>query len=340
MSSKRYFALVMIIGAATALAGCRNQSQQFGTFQQPFQQQVPNPYLNYNVPGAAGSGTQPVFGQPTGSGTQTLFGQPAGSGTQVPFTQPAPTSGSFTKSTLIPPPATGTLQIPSLARNNPFGINQNGGLLNTNQAAPTAASNRSARFNVQNGWHPADDRRTNFQNPQNTQPNTSTTLGSNTAPVGTGVNRNPVTSPASATSVLARTQAPVDRGYGDSFVRSQDYSSTVVNEIQDGTRLPAVDASGIRAPSQFYARASGVQVAQTPQQAVVAQAQPYYSGTFRTAQQSPYNVPTIQPIQSRGVFVANNNAFVQDQSTATYDPYGNTRSADWRNRDVTSGTFQ
>lgn len=316
MSWKQTLSVVMMIGAlALSLTGCRNRcGQNFGGA--PFQQQ---PYYGQPV-------QQPYYGQPVQQ--QPFFNQ-------QPVQQPgfsAPVfNGSTSRSPLIPPPPTGSLTIPSIARNNPYGINQNRGLLNTNLAAPTPAANRSARFNAQHGWHGTEGAQSGSRIPLSSQPASSTTLGSNSA---TNSGSNAV--PANAASVLvADTRARANQGYGDSYLRSPDYSTTTTNETQDGTRLPATDASAVRAPSQYYARATGVQLARIPQQPIVGGSQPYYSGTFRTAAQ-PYPVAGVQ----NGIFVANSNAVVLDQGTATYDPYSDTRSADWRNRDTTSGTFQ
>ena len=317
MSGKRYLPFIILIGGlAISSSGCRTNCGSCSP--PPYYQPLLNRQPTFQQ--------QPNFQQQQPFFNQQQFQNQQGFGS-VPASTPAFGSGSLSRSQLIPPPATGSLTIPSLARNNPFGVNQNRGLLNTNQAAPTDAT-RSARFNAQNGWHGIEGALLNGQSPQTTQPAGSTTLGNNTTP------NSPTTLPANAASVLvADTQARSDRGYGDSYVRSPNYATTTINETQDGTRLPATDASAVRAPSQYYARATGVQqVAQVPQQAYAGAAQPYYSGTFRTAQQVG--------VQQNGIFAANPNAVVLDQGTATYDPYGDTRSADWRNRDITSGNFQ
>ncbi len=310
MFSNRNLVCVMafcVIGMS--FTGCRNRcSQPCGS---PYQQPYANQY-GYNAAGNYGQSYNGVAG----------------------------------RSPVIPPPGTGTLNIPSIARNNPYGLNPNRGLLNTGQAAPTPA-NRAGQFNQQNGWR-ATGQGTSNPNANTNNPNqfgTGTTLGRNqNSATGT---TNPNVAPPNASSVLVQdTQSRSDRGYGDSYVRSPDYSTTSVNETFDRTRLPATDASAVRAPSQYYARASGAQVAQLPRQGFVAgQQQPYYSGTFQNNQ--AFNAPQsglVQGgVQPGAVFAANNvnrTAMVQDQSTATYDPYGNTRSADWRNRDSTSGTFQ
>jgi hypothetical protein len=317
MSSKVQFVGVLAVCViAFSLTGCRNRCQQpCGGV--PYQQQpIPN-FYGYN---AQGYNPQAYTAQ--------AYQAPGFAGTNAAGRSP-----------VIPPPATGTLNIPSLARNNPFGINPNRGLINTQQPAPTAA-NRSARFNFQNGWQPVGGNSRTTNTPSNSgQTPGNTTLGSNS---GSG---NGSAAPSSARSVLVQdTQSRSNLGYGDSYVRSPNYSTTAVNETFDRTRLPATDASGVRAPSQYYARATGAQVAQIPGQGGVGVQQPnYYSGTFRAPNAIGFNVApgVIQPgVNPAGVIASRGNVIVQDQSTATYDPYGNTRSADWRNRDAIGGTFQ
>ncbi len=288
-----------------SFTGCRNQCQPYGN---PYQQPYANQY-GYNA--------NPNYGQAY--------------------------NGVAGRSTVIPPPGTGTLNIPSIARNNPFGTSQNRGLLNTGQPAPTPAG-RTGQFNQQNGWRSSEGNSSNPNTSSTNQPPAGTRLGSN-APAAAGQRATPAVAPANASTVLAQdTQSRSDRGYGGSYVRSPDYVTTAMDETNDRTRMPATDASGVRAPSQYYARASSAQIAQLPRQQFVGGQQPYYSGNF---QASPaYNVApgTIQPGFRPGpVFAANTMngaAVVQGQSTAPYDPYGNTRSADWRNRDSGSGTFQ
>jgi len=317
-----FFGALALCVVAISLSGCRNRCNPCGA---PYQQQpIPNYYGNNAAAGYAAPGYAPAG-----------YAAPG-------YAVPNAVAG---RSPVIPPPATGTLNIPSLARNNPFGINPNRGLINTQQPAPTAA--RSARFNRQNGWQPVGTGNTRPSTNQSNvgQPSGNTTLGSNS----NFNNGQRQVAPAAARSVLVQdTQSRANQGYGDSYVRSPNYSTTAVNETFDRTRLPATDASAVRAPSQYYARASGVQVARAPGQGLVGAQPNYYSGTFQAQNPAAYNVtpgvfqsgvfrPGVAPT---GVIASRSNVIVQDQSTASYDPYGDTRSADWRNRDVSSGTFQ
>lgn len=288
------------------------------------------------------------------TGCQNRFRQPCANPYQQfpPAYQPNPYQYGYNanpnlnpaQGQLIAPPATGSLTIPSIARNNLPGSNR--GLLNTNRQAPSPL-NRAAQYNQQNGWRASEGTTQNQDNaPNNSQNNRppNQTFGSN--------NSNSTTAPNNASSVLVQNtqsnqtgfansnrvaqntaqnqpyyqpQNGIATGYGSSSVQSPDYSTTAVNETFDRTRLPVSDASNVRAPSQFYSRSSGVsgtQVAQLPQ--YVNPQQPYYAGTFANTR------PTLQ------------TQYVQSQSTARFDAYGgSSRSADWRNRDDSiTGSFQ
>jgi len=299
-SNRIFVCLLACCVVAISFTGCRNRCvQPYGNPYQQQQQFFPQ-----------------TFPQNLQQPLQNQFGFNGAANGQI---------NASARSPVIAPPSTGSLNIPSLARNNPFGIN--GGLLNTGQRAPTPANNTSSQFNQQNGWQPAgavgSPPPTVPQN--NTQSNSGTTLGSTSRTAAPTV-------PVAARSVLAQGGSQSQpAGYGDSYIRSPNYSTTAVNETNDRTRLPTTDASGVRAPSQYYARASGAQVANLPAQGTFVAPQQYYSGTFSGTN------PAAGPV---GALAANSGAYVQGQSTATYDPYGDTRSADWRNRDISSGTFQ
>lgn len=322
LSNRIFVCLLAVCVVSISFTGCRNRCQQ--PFPQNFQQ-FPQQQFPQQFP-------QQQFQQPFPQQfPQQNFQQFPQNFQQFPGQLGSSTS-SVGRSPVIPAPATGSLRIPSLARNNPFGSNQ--GLLNTNQAAPTAASNRTSQYNLQNGWQPVGSRSTTSGSSQNTQQNSGTTLGNNSRSlVPTQGN------PAAAQSVLAQGSQTRSASLGNSFVRSPDYSTTSVNETYDRTRLPATDASGVRAPSQYYTRASGAQVAQLPATGTFgAPQQRNFTGNFVATNPGAFNVGSgTRPV---GVFAANTGAVVQSQSTATYDPYGDTRSADWRNRDTTSGSFQ
>ena len=332
LSNRIFVCLLAVCVVSISFAGCRNRCQQqfpqnfqqfpgqnFQQFpQQNFQQQFPQQQFPQNFQQQLPQNFQQFPGQ-FGSSTSSF-------------------NPSAARSPVIPAPATGTLRIPSLARNNPFGSNQ--GLLNTNQAAPTAASNRSSQFNLQNGWQPVGSGSTSSGSSQSNQSNIGTTLGSAARSL-VPTQANPTVAPGAAQSVLTQGSQTRSASLGNSFVRSPDYSTTSVNETLDRTRLPATDASAVRAPSQYYARASGAQVAQLPRPGIFGA--PLQTQNFTGNNPGAFNVGsgTLQTgVRPVGVFAANSGAYVQSQSTATYDPYGDTRSADWRNRDSSTGSFQ
>ena len=287
------------------LSGCRSNSA-CGTcngYQQPLTQpgfQLPQPQ-QYQVPPQGYQVPQQQF--------------------QVPPQQyqvPQGFQGSQTRNTLIPPPATGTLNIPSLAR-NPFSNASTGstsGLLNTRSSAPTPASSNSStirNFNQQNGWRPTNDNQSNNNN--SSQPSNS---GS-----------------ANATSVLASTSVgtPVRTASAttsSSYVESPNYRSTSANETNDPTRLPINNASNVRSPSQ-------TQLAGVTQQ-------PYYTPGPIQNQQYVGNFGTQTPggyVPGYAVPNYTSAPAVLAQATTTYDPYaGQSRQADWRDREPDSGSYR
>ena len=226
--------------------------------------------------------------------------------------------GSTSRNTLIPPPATGTLNIPSLAR-NPFSNASTGttsnGLLNTSSSAPTPAGTNSniRNFNQQNGWRPTGDNQSNNNN--STQPSSS---GS-----------------ANATSVLASTTNSVPARLAStttssSSVDSPNYRSTSTNETNDPTRLPVNNASNVRSPSQ-------TQLAGVTQQ-------PYYTPGPIQNQQYVGNFGNQTPGNYVQGYATPNYASapaVLAQATTTYDPYSaQSRQADWRDREPGSGSYR
>jgi len=254
---------------------------------------------------------------------------------------------------LIPAPATGALNIPSLTGNN-----TGSGLLNTGRSAPTAA--RTAELNRQNGWRATGDRSANSNNnPVNNNP----ASGSNSRSViGNTVGQNQPTN--TGNSVLARddnrTQTNVpgspnsanqgrvaNASYGTSYIDSPNYDTTKVNETRDSTRVPTTDASGVRAPSQYYSRATGFQFAQQNPGAGFAGGQ--YVAPGQVAPRSGFipggfaaNGFANTGFGNQGGFVPPqiNPNLVVSQATATFDPYSNpSRSAEWRDRDPGTGQF-
>ena len=351
MFCKNYPAIIAALAViCLAHAGCRSGSQCNPGFQQGFnpgfQQQQFNP--NFQQPFNPNlQQFNPNFQQQFNPGLQQFQGQ----------------GSSVGRNGLIPPIGTGQLNIPSVARNNLPGTN---GLLNTRANAPTTS--RISEFNRQNGWHPIGDNsslRSNIATPNSNQSNSASPTNNNQSQPNPGssvlvsnanntnnANNNQPTAAGNNPGQYYQpnSQARVaNAGYGNSFIDSPNYNTTQVNETRDGTRLPVADASNVRAPSQFYSRASGVQFAQNQNNA-------FANNGFATGQfVGQPNLAAASGTRgfATGGFVNDNNGFapgnfvqnpnlVVSQATATYDPYANgTRAADadWTSRDPGSNSF-
>ena len=179
-------------------------------------------------------------------------------------------------STIAPPP-TYSLNIPSVARNQPYYTPNSGnaGTLSTYGRAPTPATRQAQQG--QAGWRASGTDLSNSNGIQNqTQPNSNgnSVLATPTTFVQTGgtVKPNPVN--LQAKSVLANnqlaavnTQAQFGQlaqnglrtasttalpGSGQSFTESTNYQTTRVDERNDSTRLAVTDASTVRAPARNF----------------------------------------------------------------------------------------
>ena len=296
--------------------------------------------------------------------------------------------GLFSQSTVAPPPTYG-INIPSVAQNqnyyDPRG-NRTAGL-NTRTAAPTPATG------TPNGWNPKDAaaNQSSGQQPANQQQPLGQQRPANTNNVGSGAatnlqaqNISPVqtrsvltngtnfveTTPPGRTTPNFRTAstAPLP-GSGVSFTDSTDYRTTRTNEQTDPTRLPATDASTVRAPASNFPTGAPTRLAQnvlpqnvrsngSPNQTFslgqtnpnVVNGQPFYVG-------NPIIVPQGQPQHFyQGQFAsnpgfANNPGFGQSvnrqfngqfntgsavvaQSTTSYA--GSGTQVGWRDRDLNS----
>jgi len=192
--------------------------------------------------------------------------------------------------------------------------------VNPNLRAPTpAVNNGGANVNQQNGWRPTGN-------------NNLSSVGSTAAP--TTLAQVPALQNNAALTRVASAPA------AQSVVSSIDYTSTRNNEQLDPTRLPATDASNVRAPAGFVNNGSATRLAQaqpapapaypnTYNQAV-AYTQPaptIYNGTPVIAQQPTqqfyYGTPTVR--QSAPTVLA--------QATATGVP---SSSGGWTDRELTA----
>ena len=256
---------------------------------------------------------------------------------------PCGTGGYFAGSPTIAAPTTYSLNIPSVARNTqPYYVPANG-TLQTNPAgrSPTPAGQR----NPVNGWVPT-----------NQNPNVGTNGALNNGTPGRSVLTSPTTffqsnqpnglrTASASNSINARNPLP---GSGTSFTDSTNYRTTQTNEQQDLTRLPATDASNVRAPASNFPTGGfgGRQFAQLQPQAAT-RSPVTYQGTFAAQTQQPYRL-VGQPVAYQApIYVGQpqriiptqnmvNQPAVLAQSTTMFDPNNGGSQLGWRDREFGS----
>ncbi len=249
-------------------------------------------------------------------------------------------NGLFAGASNIGAPPTYSLNIPSMASNQPYYVPgqqplSGTGAINTQAAAPTL--DRTATSTNLNGWRAVE-------------PNS-----------GTSNNSGGASSKGAASTTFAQYDPSLQAGYrsasntalpssGSSYVDSTNYQSTRFDETRDQTRLPAIDASNVRAPAQNNPTGAPTRFAQLP-----TPAQPNYPPTFNStasagspvylgspvvgnpayANSSTYPVYAAQPMiggqRYQTPFIAAAPT-VLGQSTTTY----NANSVGWRDREVGS----
>jgi hypothetical protein len=261
--------------------------------------------------------------------------------------------GWFAGSPRVAPPPTYSLNIPSVAQNQPYytpGNNaSNSSVVDPNLRSPVPVNSQSG----EPGWRRSDNN----------------ALNSNGTPAGDS--RSVLTSPTTFVETDPVSGQPYARsgsatglpGSGFSYTSSANYQTTRVDERLDSTRLPVTDASSVRAPARNYPTGSVASLAQLQQlpgnypagynvpsgtqQTYVLQngfnqsVNPYYNGnTMMVNGQSRGPVsyqgqavlmnPNGYPIRSAPTVVA--------QSTATFDSNGSGQSG-WRDRELNSERF-
>lgn len=160
-------------------------------------------------------------------------------------------------SATIAPPPTYSLNIPSVAGNQPYytpgQTAPTNNTLNTNQRAPTPAIRQATQLN-QSGWRSADNDLSNNGsvaplNNTNSPNSGRSVLAAPTTFAGTTQNSNSNSNSGSGTRTASNTALP---GSGASFTSSPNYQTTRVNETQDATRVPLSDATAVRAPARNF----------------------------------------------------------------------------------------
>ena len=174
----------------------------------------------------------------------------------------------------IAPPPTYSLNIPSVAKNQPYytpgqaapNAAPNNFTLNTNQRAPTpatpgsspAATRQATQLN-QSGWRSVNNNLGSNIN-SGGAPDSNNGRSVLAAPTrfvesnsgnnsGTGSNTAVATNSGSGTRTASAAPLP---GSGVSFTNSQNYQTTRVDETQDATRLALTDATTVRAPARNF----------------------------------------------------------------------------------------
>ena len=231
--------------------------------------------------------------------------------------------------TTIAPPPTYSLNIPSIARNQPYytpgQTAPTNNTLNPNQRAPTPAIRQATQTNQinqtnqtnQTGWRSVD--RDLSGNNGNSGTNGVAPLNSNNPNNGRSVLNSPTnfvqstpnvnsgssTRTASATNVNSgsgsgtrtASTAPLP-GSGASFTSSTNYQTTRVDETRDTTRIPLNDASAVRAPARNFPTGTPLTTAPT-------NGYPYQTGQtgIQTGVQTGIGaLPFQQPQQTQQTF--------------------------------------
>ncbi len=235
-------------------------------------------------------------------------------------------NGWFAGNSTLAPPSTYSLNIPSVAANQPYYTPRQAAptnnTLNTNQRAPTSAG--------QAGWRAADTNLSNGSQPQGESRSvlTNQTKFVETTPTNNGAVFNPGNQPPARMAALP--------GSGASFTNSSNYQSTQTDERRDPTRLAVNDASAVRAPARNNPTGANYSV---PQQQTYAQNGFYAPQTGYTGQFMAYNG---QPTNYQGqAELVNPYAYRQNaqtvlaQSTAGVGS-GSASQVGWRSRELNS----
>ena len=240
--------------------------------------------------------------------------------------------GLFANNTTVAPAATYSLNIPSVARNQPYG-----GPISTTARAPVPAGTQPAAGSSSNS---------NLQWRQQGTSNSGSTFGSQPAQpaigtrlveTNTGINLNNGSSVLVGGPQNTQLASVAPPASGTSFTDSRNFATTQTDERLDATRVPVTDATRVRATAQTFI-GSGQQIAFNQPQpsqtfaAAVPRSLPVYSTNAVVASNQPYyaNNPNLvqQPIYS-------GQAFVQPNNSTTYSAsVGN--DIGWRNRELGS----
>jgi hypothetical protein len=245
----------------------------------------------------------------------------------------------ISSSPTVAPPPTYSLNIPSVARNQPYynpttsnaGAQPNGAP--TNATPPPAAPATPAQLN---GWIPKSDSPSTPAGSAN-----PSTTGQPPIPAGTQFAAAP---PLTGIQTASNTAMPAS---GASFTDSANYRTTSIDETRDETRLPATDASQVRAPAFGNPARQPTQFSAMPvPPASGYTGGPVYAGQPVIATHPGVGGPPVYTAQPTTGYPAsyqatptvNTGGTVLAQSTTTYDA-GNGSQLGWRDREIQSGSY-
>ena len=243
-----------------------------------------------------------------------------------------PCGGWLAGSSTVAPPPTYSLNIPSVANNQPYytpgSAAPNSYTVNPNLRAPTPA----VPGQRQDGWRSTNEQASNG----NAEDQESRSV---LATPTTFVESRPTADPNQANpqfnqpSFRTASNIPLPAS-GYSYTNSQNYLTTRVDERMDATRLPVTDASTVRAPARSFPTGTFASYAAPLQQTYVAQ-----NGSYQPV--APYTGSMVmvggQPVPYQGQTLLTNPNFyptsspptVLAQSTTTVTP-------GWRSRELSS----
>ena len=244
-----------------------------------------------------------------------------------------PCGGWFAGSSTVAPPPTYSLNIPSVANNQPYytpgSAAPNSYTVNPNLSAPTPAATGQG----QNGWRSANDQ---LSNGRADQEESRSVLATPTTFVESQATVDPNQANPQFNQPTFRTASSVPLpASGYSYSNSPNYLTTRVDERMDSTRLPVIDASTVRAPARNFPTGTIASYSAPLQQTYVAQNGFYqpvspYTGSMVMVggQPVPYQGQTV--LTNPNIYPTSSPPAVLAQSTTTGDPVG------WRSREMSS----
>jgi hypothetical protein len=242
--------------------------------------------------------------------------------------------GLFAGSPTIAPAPTYSLNIPSVAQNQPYYTPNNGaGRVNTASQAPLP--NTGNDLNWRKSGSPTNPNLGNQPARQNTGQNI---LANNQAGNGRFVETNSgLVNPTAINpgqSVLVGGAQPNIRtaaipATGNSVIDSRNFTTTQIDERQDPTRIPVTDATRVRATSQNFLAGTAIQ----PQQGFVSQtfaAQPFVQPFQPQAFRANTTIVGNQPFQPQAYAA---NTYIQPNNNASYSAAAS-NSVGWRRSEI------